>query len=154
MVFMEFIKIILTVSCLSPNVFNLQTIMINVLFSFCSTTVFGVSTDSMQVSYDSRGNSVPTILLLLQHHLYRQGGLQVFQSFFTLFIHKTRTKTLICHKVCAFINLFNITTHFQAEGIFRISADNGQEEHLRSQLNRGVVPDGVDVHCLASLIKV
>ncbi|GJS84416.1 Rho GTPase-activating protein 5-like protein [Tanacetum coccineum] len=81
-----------------------------------STTVFGVSTESMQVSYDSRGNSVPTILLLLQHHLYRQGGLQ-------------------------------------AEGIFRISADNSQEEHLRTQLNRGLVPDGIDVHCFASLIK-
>ncbi|PWA88670.1 Rho GTPase-activating protein gacA [Artemisia annua] len=86
------------------------------LVSFCSTTVFGVSAESMQVSYDSRGNCVPTILLLLQHHLYRQGGLQ-------------------------------------AEGIFRISADNSQEEHLRSQLNHGVVPDGIDVHCLASLIK-
>jgi len=25
---------------------------------------------------------------------------------------------------------------------------------VREQLNRGVVPDGVDVHCLAGLIKV
>lgn len=31
----------------------------------------------MQLSYDSRGNSVPTILLLMQRHLYAQGGLQV-----------------------------------------------------------------------------
>lgn len=43
----------------------------------CSATVFGVSTESMQLSYDSRGNSVPTILLLMQRHLYVQGGLQV-----------------------------------------------------------------------------
>ncbi|KAJ4724853.1 Rho GTPase-activating protein [Melia azedarach] len=81
-----------------------------------STTVFGVSTESMQLSYDSRGNSVPTILLLMQRHLYAQGGLQ-------------------------------------AEGIFRINAENSQEEYVRDQVNRGVIPDGIDVHCLAGLIK-
>ncbi|XP_075484679.1 rho GTPase-activating protein 1-like [Primulina tabacum] len=81
-----------------------------------SATVFGVSTESMQLSYDPRGNSIPTILLLMQRHLYSQGGLQ-------------------------------------AEGIFRITAGNSQEEYVRDQLNRGVIPDGVDVHCLAGLIK-
>ncbi|KAH6793652.1 Rho GTPase activating protein with PAK-box/P21-Rho-binding domain-containing protein [Perilla frutescens var. hirtella] len=81
-----------------------------------SATVFGVSTESMQLSYDLRGNSIPTILLLLQRHLYSQGGLQ-------------------------------------AEGVFRITAGNSQEEYVRDQLNRGVVPQGVDVHCLAGLIK-
>ncbi|OVA10011.1 CRIB domain [Macleaya cordata] len=81
-----------------------------------SANVFGVSTESMQCSYDSRGNSVPTILLLMQRRLYAQGGLQT-------------------------------------EGIFRISTENSQEEYVRDQLNSGVVPDGVDVHCLAGLIK-
>ncbi|MQM15533.1 hypothetical protein Taro_048476 [Colocasia esculenta] len=81
-----------------------------------SASVFGVSTDSMQCSYDSRRNSVPTILLLMQRRLYEQGGLQ-------------------------------------AEGIFRINAENSQEELVRDQLNGGIVPDGVDVHCLAGLIK-
>ncbi|MBA0865005.1 hypothetical protein Goshw_008123 [Gossypium schwendimanii] len=81
-----------------------------------STTVFGVSTESMQLSYDSRGNIVPTILLLMQRRLYAQGGLQ-------------------------------------AEGIFRINAENSQEEYVREQLNGGVVPEGIDVHCLAGLIK-
>ncbi|GAV65403.1 RhoGAP domain-containing protein/PBD domain-containing protein [Cephalotus follicularis] len=81
-----------------------------------SATVFGVSTESMQLSYDSRGNSVPTILLLMQRHLYAQGGLQ-------------------------------------AEGIFRINAENSQEEYVRDQLNRGVIPEGIDIHCLAGLIK-
>ncbi|CAL1403907.1 unnamed protein product [Linum trigynum] len=81
-----------------------------------SVTVFGVSTESMQLSYDSRGNSVPTILLLMQRHLYGLGGLQ-------------------------------------AEGIFRINGENSQEEYVRDQLNGGVVPEGVDVHCLAGLIK-
>ncbi|XP_028795547.1 rho GTPase-activating protein 5-like [Neltuma alba] len=81
-----------------------------------SANVFGVSTESMQLSFDARGNSVPTILLLMQRHLYAQGGLQ-------------------------------------AEGIFRITAGNSQEEYVREQLNRGVVPGGVDVHCLAGLIK-
>ncbi|XP_039059780.1 rho GTPase-activating protein 5-like isoform X2 [Hibiscus syriacus] len=86
---------------------------------FCNctnATVFGVSTESMQLSYDSRGNSVPTILLLMQRRLYARGGLQ-------------------------------------AEGIFRINAENSQEEYVREQLNGGVVPEGVDVHCLAGLIK-
>ncbi|KAL6566989.1 Rho GTPase-activating protein 1 [Orobanche minor] len=40
-----------------------------------------------------------------------------------------------------------------AEGIFRITAGNSQEEFVRDQLNRGVVPEGIDVHCLAGLIK-
>ncbi|KAJ4834349.1 Rho GTPase-activating protein 2, partial [Turnera subulata] len=81
-----------------------------------SASVFGVSAESMQCSYDSRGNSVPTILLLMQERLYTQGGLK-------------------------------------AEGIFRINPENGQEEHVRDQLNRGIVPDNIDVHCLAGLIK-
>ncbi|EPS71657.1 hypothetical protein M569_03103, partial [Genlisea aurea] len=81
-----------------------------------SATVFGVSTESMQLCFDPRGNIVPTILLLMQRHLYFQGGLQ-------------------------------------AEGIFRITAGNSHEEFVRGQLNRGVVPRGIDVHCLAGLIK-
>ncbi|XP_071908442.1 rho GTPase-activating protein 1-like [Coffea arabica] len=81
-----------------------------------STRVFGVSTESMQLSFDSRGNSVPTILLMMQRRLYAHGGLQ-------------------------------------AEGIFRINAENGQEEDVREQLNSGVVPENVDIHCLAGLIK-
>lgn len=81
-----------------------------------STTVFGVSTESMQLSFDSRGNSVPTIILLMQKRLYAQGGLQ-------------------------------------AEGIFRINAENSQEEYVRDHLNRGIVPEDIDVHCLAGLIK-
>ncbi|XP_059646667.1 rho GTPase-activating protein 5-like [Cornus florida] len=81
-----------------------------------SASVFGVSTESMQLSFDSRGNSVPTILLMMQRRLYAQGGLQ-------------------------------------AEGIFRINAENGQEEYVREQLNRGIVPHDIDVHCLAGLIK-
>ncbi|CAA3011307.1 rho GTPase-activating 5-like [Olea europaea subsp. europaea] len=81
-----------------------------------STRVFGVSTESMQLSFDSRGNCIPTILLMMQRRLYCQGGLQ-------------------------------------AEGIFRINAENGQEEYVREQLNNGEVPDDIVVHCLAGLIK-
>ncbi|XP_008803326.2 rho GTPase-activating protein 5-like [Phoenix dactylifera] len=81
-----------------------------------SVSVFGVSAKSMQCSYDKRGNSVPTILLLMQKHLYSQGGLQM-------------------------------------EGIFRINAENSQEVYVRDQLNRGIVPHGIDLHCLAGLIK-
>ncbi|XP_010556801.1 PREDICTED: rho GTPase-activating protein 2-like [Tarenaya hassleriana] len=81
-----------------------------------SVSVFGVSAESMQCSYDQKGNSVPTILLLMQERLYSQGGLK-------------------------------------AEGIFRINPENSQEEHVRDQLNRGIVPENIDVHCLAGLIK-
>ncbi|XP_020171420.1 rho GTPase-activating protein 5 [Aegilops tauschii subsp. strangulata] len=81
-----------------------------------SASVFGVSAESMQCTYDGKGNSVPTILLLMQERLYAQGGLK-------------------------------------AEGIFRINPENDQEEHVRDQLNKGVVPEDIDVHCLASLIK-
>ncbi|XP_058077087.1 rho GTPase-activating protein 2-like isoform X2 [Magnolia sinica] len=81
-----------------------------------SASVFGVSAESMQCSYDSKGNSVPTILLLMQERLYSQGGLK-------------------------------------AEGIFRINPENSKEENVRDQLNRGIVPDDIDVHCLAGLIK-
>ncbi|KAK2985990.1 hypothetical protein RJ640_026462 [Escallonia rubra] len=81
-----------------------------------STRVFGVSTESMQLSFDSRGNSVPIILLMMQRRLYAHGGLQ-------------------------------------AEGIFRINGENGHEEYVREQLNSGIVPDDIDVHCLAGLIK-
>lgn len=42
-----------------------------------SQSVFGVSAESMQCSYDHNGNSVPTILLLMQERLYHQGGLKV-----------------------------------------------------------------------------
>ncbi|KAL4558819.1 hypothetical protein LXL04_037021 [Taraxacum kok-saghyz] len=81
-----------------------------------SVSVFGVSAESMQCSYDSKGNSVPTILLLMQERLYAQGGLK-------------------------------------AEGIFRINPENSQEERVRDQLNRGTVPENIEVHCLAGLIK-
>ncbi|KAJ0980709.1 hypothetical protein J5N97_008964 [Dioscorea zingiberensis] len=81
-----------------------------------SASVFGVSAESMQCCYDSKGNSVPTILLLMQERLYSQGGLK-------------------------------------AEGIFRINPENSQEEEVRDQLNKGTVPDNIDVHCLAGLIK-
>ncbi|KAL1545690.1 Rho GTPase-activating protein 1 [Salvia divinorum] len=81
-----------------------------------STRVFGVSTESMQLSFDGRGNCVPTILLMMQRRLYSQRGLQ-------------------------------------SEGIFQINPENGQEEYAREQLNNGLIPEDIDVHCLAGLIK-
>ncbi|KAL8513487.1 hypothetical protein ACS0TY_012813 [Phlomoides rotata] len=81
-----------------------------------SVSVCGVSADSLKWSYDTRCNSVPTILILLQEKLYALGGLE-------------------------------------AEGIFRINPDNSKEEHVKEQLNKGIVADEIDVHCLASLIK-
>ncbi|KAK1299702.1 hypothetical protein QJS10_CPB13g01561 [Acorus calamus] len=114
-----------------------------------SATVFGVSTESMQCSYDSRGNSVPTILLLMQRHLYTNGGLQVCYHLWR------RATFLFCCIVIIlmFYRAYKYRLHMQAEGIFRINAENSQEEIVRDQLNNGVVPDGIDVHCMAGLIK-
>lgn len=50
--------------------------------------------------------------------------------------------------------LFFASWNLQAEGIFRINPENGQEEYVREQLNNGLIPDNIDVHCLAGLIKV
>ncbi|TQE13385.1 hypothetical protein C1H46_000952 [Malus baccata] len=95
--------------------FNCLAFVVRIASASCAS-VFGVSAKSMQCSYDNNGNSVPTILLMMQERLYSGGGLK-------------------------------------AEGIFRINAENGQEERLRDQLNKGIVPHGIDVHCLAGLIK-
>jgi len=50
---------------------------LNEFICSCSAKVFGVSAKSMQCSYDERGNSVPTILLMMQKRLYSEGGLKV-----------------------------------------------------------------------------
>lgn len=51
------------------------------LFFSSSASVFGVSAKSMQCSYDDKGNSVPTILLMMQKRLYSGGGLKVSYLF-------------------------------------------------------------------------
>ncbi|GKC03466.1 hypothetical protein Tco_0995076 [Tanacetum coccineum] len=58
-----------------PN-FGLCFTFVNKLSKKRSVSVFGVSAESMQCSYDSRGNNVPIILLLIQERLYAQGGLK------------------------------------------------------------------------------
>lgn len=50
-----------------------------------SVRVFGVSAKSMQCSYDNRGNSVPTILLMMQKRLYSEEGLKVCFIFVSCF---------------------------------------------------------------------
>jgi hypothetical protein len=111
-----------------------------------SASVFGVSPESMQCGYDDKGNSVPKILLLMQERLYTQDGLKV------RILHY---RFLSCELKCSQIDSFwTFSRIFQAEGIFRITPENSREEHVREQLNSGIVPDDIDVHCLASLIKV
>lgn len=63
---------------------------------------------------------------------------------------------MICCLILKDLNLdvVLLNVYIQAEGIFRINAGNSQEEFVREQLNRGEVPNGIDVHCLAGLIKV
>lgn len=42
----------------------------------------------------------------------------------------------------------------QREGIFRVSGQVGDEGAVRRQLARGTIPENLDVHALAGLIKV
>lgn len=104
----------------------------------------------MQCGYDSKGNSVPTILLLMQERLYSQGGLKVS-------LPNPASMSLLGTQMSVIKNkdfLIWVWIALQAEGIFRINPENSQEEHVREQLNKGTVPEDIDVHCLASLIKV
>ncbi|KAF3603957.1 hypothetical protein F2Q69_00038748 [Brassica cretica] len=74
-------------------------------------------------------------------HLYSRGGLQV--------------RVIVC--VLLKTNVQEIARQWlsilEVEGIFRINGENAQEEYIREELNKGVKPDNVDVHCFASLIK-
>lgn len=77
----------------------------------------------------------------------------LFLDFVTNFQFTEYAKLISSNNTCHFIWLF-FFFFLKAEGIFRINAENSQEEHVRSQLNTGVVPCRIDVHCLAGLIKV
>ncbi len=51
--------------------------------------------------------------------------------------------------------MFTLWSCLQVEGIFRINPENGHEGFVLEQLNKGIVPsDEIDVHAMASLIKV
>lgn len=70
----------LTGDCSRMSFFFIAAFYWVILSEFCvssSASVFGVSPQSMQCSIDERGNSVPTILLMMQKRLYAEGGLQV-----------------------------------------------------------------------------
>ena len=66
------------------------------MFYICSARVFGVSAESLQCYYDSKGNNVPTILLLMQERLYSQGGLKVVDG------PKKKQKQRHCSRACQF----------------------------------------------------
>jgi hypothetical protein len=102
----------------------------------------------MQCSYDPRGNSVPTILLMMQRRLYEEGGLWVCLLVSPVVLH------LFSLELGSFVLIKYVSYTLRAEGIFRINAENSQEEFMRDQLNSGIIPDGIDAHCLAGLIKV
>lgn len=81
-------------------------------------TMFGVSTESMQLSYDTRGNSVPTILLQMQRHLYAQGGLQA-EGIFRINTDNTHTEASLLDWA---INL--MVDVVQEEHLSRMNAHN------------------------------
>lgn len=74
-------------------------------------------------------------------------------AFFPLFLFKFGGNLQIFHYNKHLLIMFLCFT-LKAEGIFRINAENSEEENVRNQLNKGIVPHGIDVHCLSGLIKV
>lgn len=83
----------------------------------------------------------------MQERLYSQGGLQVKIYYISPWLQQTG----MCQ---ANLRLtFVLFWFWQAEGIFRINPENSEEEKVRGYLNRGIVPEEMDVHCLAGLIK-
>lgn len=73
-------KVYYILICLALDLgLNLLQCNVNLILSLhlCSVSVFGVSAESMQCAYDTKGNSVPFILLLMQERLYSQEGLKV-----------------------------------------------------------------------------
>lgn len=56
----------------------------------------------MQLSYDSRGNIVPTILLMMQSHLYNRGGLRVRVNVYFLEQFCIRNYDSVVEKISSF----------------------------------------------------
>ncbi|XP_022851412.1 rho GTPase-activating protein 5-like [Olea europaea var. sylvestris] len=114
-----------------------------------SATVFGVSTESMQLSYDPRGNSVPTILILLQRRLYAQGGLQVYYSFSAWFRELPRgvldslspEEVMQCQSEedCdALVRLLPSTEAALLDWAINLMVDVVQQEHLNKMNARNI----------------
>lgn len=93
-------------------------------------TVFGVSTESMQCSYDARGNSVPAVLLHMQRRLYDLGGLSA-EGIFRVAADGAQEQ--------------RVREHLNATGVVP-----GDDSSGGGGGGGDVV---VDVHCLAGLIK-
>ncbi|CAI5984701.1 unnamed protein product [Closterium sp. NIES-65] len=49
--------------------------------------------------------------------------------------------------------LLYVKKGLQTEGIFRVAAENDHEDEIRDQVNMGLVPQSINVHALAGLIK-
>ncbi|CAI5530181.1 unnamed protein product [Closterium sp. Naga37s-1] len=49
--------------------------------------------------------------------------------------------------------LLYVKKGLQTEGIFRVAAENDHEDQIRDQVNMGLVPQSINVHALAGLIK-
>ncbi|KQK11714.1 rho GTPase-activating protein 1 [Brachypodium distachyon] len=91
-----------------------------------SKTVFGVSPESMQHGHDARGNSVPTILLLLQRRLYAQGEGLATEGVFRVAADEAQERL--------------VRDHLDRAGAIPSSPSSDNAA-------------AVDVHCLAGLIK-
>ena len=90
----------------------------------------------------------------------------LFHVLFSTYQERGRYSVCICFRIVlsaskCLVNLLPLTNvsssetmtlkfpalQFQAEGIFHINLENDQEEHVRDQLNKGVVPEDISVHC-------
>ncbi|KAF3666733.1 Rho GTPase-activating protein 2 [Capsicum annuum] len=58
-----------------------------------------------------------------------------------------------CRVPSASISVFGVSAESMQCSYDTRGNKNSQEEHVRDQLNRGIVPEDIDVHCLAGLIK-
>ncbi|PHU16239.1 Rho GTPase-activating protein 2 [Capsicum chinense] len=58
-----------------------------------------------------------------------------------------------CRVPSASISVFGVSAESMQGSYDTRGNKNSQEEHARDQLNRGIVPEDIDVHCLAGLIK-
>jgi len=116
---------------------------------------------SFSVSYDSKGNCIPTILLMMQDRLYSQGDLKVsitkplnVQTVGIFMLTLQYWMNCLTFDFGWFSRQKGLCSNFNIEWIvFRLNPENSQEKHARDQLNRGIVPDDTSVHCLAGLIK-
>ncbi len=117
-------------------------------YAFCGNErVFGVAAEDMECGYDSRGNSVPCILLRMQERLYQTGALKVCMVFckppfnFGLCFHCLSQRTSIWF--CVFLRWIDLQCIFLDVYLWYISI------HLLAFLSLDTWSECADVQTLS-----